>query len=171
SIAEIEIADLQRAIRALRTEKQDIVDRLDCYQYPVLTLPTELVSEIFIHFLPDYPSSPPLRGTRSPNILAAICQKWRYIALSSPLLWRAISLDYAPNAQGQLRMLETWLSRSGQCPLSLQTKKGDCISSEVLTLIFQYKPRWQHVKLMACASDLFSTPIEGPLTPAPGGRP
>ncbi|KAJ7741674.1 hypothetical protein B0H16DRAFT_1029536, partial [Mycena metata] len=91
---------------------------------PVLTLPTELVSEIFIHFLPDYPSSPPLRGTRSPNILAAICQKWRYIALSTPLMWRAILLEDAVDTQGHLRMLETWLSRSGLCPSLYKQRKA-----------------------------------------------
>ncbi|KAJ7164521.1 hypothetical protein C8R46DRAFT_1278943, partial [Mycena filopes] len=94
-IAEIDtkIDRLQRRIRALHAEKQAVKARLDAYRYPVLTLPDELVSEIFIHFLPDYPSAPPLSGIHSPTILTQICHLWREIALSNPLLWRAISLN------------------------------------------------------------------------------
>ncbi|KAJ7917678.1 hypothetical protein B0H13DRAFT_2657737, partial [Mycena leptocephala] len=50
-----QILDLERSISALRIEKTQAQERLDSYKYPVLTLPNEIVSEIFIHFLPPYP--------------------------------------------------------------------------------------------------------------------
>ncbi|KAJ6479467.1 hypothetical protein C8R47DRAFT_1019155, partial [Mycena vitilis] len=57
---------------------------------PVLTLPTETISEIFIQFFPSYPSRPPLTGNLSPRLLTQICRSWRQIALTTPSIWRAI---------------------------------------------------------------------------------
>ncbi|KAK7027863.1 hypothetical protein R3P38DRAFT_3191056 [Favolaschia claudopus] len=37
---------------ALQIERIFVKERLDAYKYPVATLPNEIVSEIFIHFLP-----------------------------------------------------------------------------------------------------------------------
>ncbi|KAJ7834594.1 hypothetical protein B0H13DRAFT_1467448, partial [Mycena leptocephala] len=82
-----EILDLERSLFALRNEKALLQHRLDSYKYPVLTLPNEIVSEIFIHFLPIYPFCPPLTGILSPNLLTQICRRWREIALATPGLW------------------------------------------------------------------------------------
>ncbi|KAJ7178146.1 hypothetical protein C8R46DRAFT_1075963 [Mycena filopes] len=89
--------------------------------YPVLTLPGEIVSEIFVHFLPVYPETPPIIGRLSPTVLAQICQKWRAIAFGTPNLWRGISLSIANGKRidQKLRLLELWLRRSGSCPLSI----------------------------------------------------
>ncbi|KAJ7711667.1 hypothetical protein B0H16DRAFT_1900517, partial [Mycena metata] len=40
--------DLECSIRALRAEQETVQERLDAYTYPVLTLPPELVSDIFL---------------------------------------------------------------------------------------------------------------------------
>ncbi|KAJ7734773.1 hypothetical protein DFH07DRAFT_119987 [Mycena maculata] len=60
--------------------------RLHC---PVLDLPTGIVCEILVHFLPVYPDRPPALGPYSPTVLCKICHTWREIALSTPVLWRA----------------------------------------------------------------------------------
>ncbi|KAJ7086305.1 hypothetical protein C8R43DRAFT_311955 [Mycena crocata] len=65
----------------------------DSLVYPVLTLPNEITSQIFIYFLAAYPRCPPFQGLLSPIILTHICHQWREIALSTPALWRAITLD------------------------------------------------------------------------------
>ncbi|KAJ7704171.1 hypothetical protein B0H16DRAFT_719664 [Mycena metata] len=91
---------------------------------PVLRLPPEITSEIFLHFLPTYPQFPPLSGILSPVILCQICGHWREIALSTPRLWRAIKLLLRPS-QGELALLDcltTWLARSGQSPLVLEIR-------------------------------------------------
>ncbi|KAJ6532274.1 hypothetical protein DFH09DRAFT_1370338 [Mycena vulgaris] len=91
--------------------------------YPVLTLPNEIVSEIFIHFLPLYPKPPPLIGLLSPALLCEICHKWRNIGLTTPALWRAVGLSL-DNITGrlaqQLSLLETYLKRSSASPFSFQ---------------------------------------------------
>ncbi|KAJ7756370.1 hypothetical protein B0H14DRAFT_3166351 [Mycena olivaceomarginata] len=53
-----QIRDLERSLSVLRSEKSAVQERLDSYKYPVLTLPNEIVCEIFVHFLPPLPHLP-----------------------------------------------------------------------------------------------------------------
>ncbi|KAJ7641189.1 hypothetical protein FB45DRAFT_785195, partial [Roridomyces roridus] len=116
-----EIHELQQRIHALQTEQKSCQQRLDAYKYPVLTLPNEITSEIFVHFLPAYPKYPQLTGLDSPSSLTHICRKWRDIAKATPKLWRAISTTiYTANQAEQTRVVQTWLAKSGSCPLSIQ---------------------------------------------------
>ncbi|KAJ6588192.1 hypothetical protein B0H19DRAFT_1098293, partial [Mycena capillaripes] len=87
----------------LDAERNLLQKRLDAYTYPVLTLPNEVVSEIFGHFLPVYPTSPPAIDLLSPNLLGQICRKWREIALTTPVLWRAISVPFREPGTLQLQ--------------------------------------------------------------------
>ncbi|KAJ6602793.1 hypothetical protein DFH09DRAFT_451509 [Mycena vulgaris] len=159
--AEAQILDLRRSIRHLR-------DRLDSYKYPVLTLPNEIISEIFTHFLPVYPICPPLCGPLSPNRLTEICRKWRDIALATPRLWRAVCIhDIEDDVFArQIAMVKAWLSRSGSCPLSVRMDK-DAIdpvqpAQELLNVIVPYRARWEHAKLVI--DSLSYLPIlEGPM--------
>ncbi|KAK6992149.1 hypothetical protein R3P38DRAFT_3090086 [Favolaschia claudopus] len=57
-----------------------------------LSLPAEIVAEIFTEFLPTYPECPPLHGLHSPSLLGQICGLWRAIAFSTPSLWRAVEI-------------------------------------------------------------------------------
>ncbi|KAJ7161168.1 hypothetical protein C8R46DRAFT_1106672 [Mycena filopes] len=120
-----QISDLEGALSALHAEKVLVQDRLDSYKYPVLTLPNEITSEIFIHFLPVYPACPTITGTYSPTNLTHICSQWRKIALTTPLLWRAIALTSTEAAfPRQLDLVNIWLSRSGCCPIWLELGEG-----------------------------------------------
>ncbi|KAF8145981.1 hypothetical protein K438DRAFT_1448547, partial [Mycena galopus ATCC 62051] len=71
--------ELEETRRRLESELAQIV-------YPVLSLPPEIVSRIFVECLPGHgrvrpsPDAPPLS-------LAQICRHWREIALSSCELW------------------------------------------------------------------------------------
>ncbi|KAJ7483427.1 hypothetical protein FB451DRAFT_1439469 [Mycena latifolia] len=85
------IAELERSLHSLKQERDILQRRLEAYTYPVLALPNEIVSEIFVHFLPVYPERPPIIGRLSPVTLGEICRKWREIAFSTPTLWRGIS--------------------------------------------------------------------------------
>ncbi|KAJ7436699.1 hypothetical protein FB451DRAFT_1307044 [Mycena latifolia] len=127
-------------------------ERLDSYAYPVLTLPNETVSEIFVRFLPVYPLCPPQTGLLSPTVLTHICRKWREIALATPALWRAISIvddiDSDRTDGRQLHILESWLNRSGCLPLAVD--KGDwsaSISAECLEKLVLHSARWEYITL------------------------
>ncbi|KAJ7066224.1 hypothetical protein C8F01DRAFT_1052293, partial [Mycena amicta] len=125
-IAELDgqIAQLQAALNVLISERELLHGRVMEYVYPVLTLPTEIVTEIFKQHIPAYPACPPLFGSHSPTKLAGICRLWRDVALSTAALWRSIHLDFLSvydetDAQGVLDTAKTWLNRSRSMALSI----------------------------------------------------
>ncbi|KAJ7903837.1 hypothetical protein B0H13DRAFT_751030 [Mycena leptocephala] len=127
--------DLEPSLAALRTEKTEVQERLDSYIYPVLSLPNETVSDIFIHFVPPYPQCPPLTGILSPTTLTQICRQWREVALATPELWRAIGLSSRRiPSQIQHDIADTWLSRSGFCPLAIVSPAPDFLPSSFPTV-------------------------------------
>ncbi|KAJ7885871.1 hypothetical protein B0H14DRAFT_2241169, partial [Mycena olivaceomarginata] len=88
-IADIDaqILELERTLSSLKDEKDSLRSRQAIYIYPVLTLPNEIVSEIFVQVLPDFPRCPPPIGPLSLYLLCQICRKWRDIVFSTPALW------------------------------------------------------------------------------------
>jgi hypothetical protein len=147
---EAQILDLERSISALRIEKVLVQERLDSYKYPVLTLPNEIVSEIFVHFLPVYPLCPPLTGILSPTSLTQICRKWRDVALATPTLWRALQLtDERVPVETRCHISENWLSRSRCCSLSIHTNEYEewIHVPEILSTLVPHCARWEHLKL------------------------
>ncbi|KAJ6457772.1 hypothetical protein C8R47DRAFT_1163928 [Mycena vitilis] len=119
---DLRIPELEAALKALQREKHIVQNRLDAYTYPVLSLPNEITSEIFVHFLPAYPIAPPPIGPFSPYQLCHICRQWRGIALTTPALWRALSLSLreAKRFNHAHHLLESLLARSGSCLLSIE---------------------------------------------------
>ncbi|KAJ7113029.1 hypothetical protein C8R44DRAFT_856073 [Mycena epipterygia] len=164
-----EIRRLELSIRVFRKEKKILQTRLNSYMYPVLTLPNEIVSDIFTQILPVYPLCPPLVGPLSPHELTQICRKWREIALTTPALWRAVSIGSSDldnvSPQRQLHILQSWLGRSA-CPVSIQINAGsesmrDFIS-QIFTIIVPHRARWEYLKLETTSlPDLRA--IEGPM--------
>ncbi|KAJ7239207.1 hypothetical protein B0H12DRAFT_82682 [Mycena haematopus] len=152
------IMDIERSSSALRTEQALLQERLDAYKYPVLTLPNELTSEIFIHFLPIYPAPPPFTGLASPTCLTHICRQWRDVALATPVLWRAIQFEYYYIRDPRNHhIFDAWIRRSGSCLLSIDI---DCYASEVLDEIITNSSltmttaRWEHLQLAVPLSSL-----------------
>ncbi|KAF7334226.1 Transcription factor [Mycena sanguinolenta] len=159
------IQSLQDSIQALETEKMHAQERVEAYAYPVLTLPNEITSEIFTEFIPDYPSPPPLVGRLSPTTLTHICHKWRAIAVSTPALWRAISLPLDLHESGRLRILQSWLSRSGGLPLSFQKKSisWDLAHDHELETLVLHRARWEYVTLSVDETEVHTCQAPLPL--------
>ncbi|KAF7334427.1 F-box domain-containing protein [Mycena venus] len=170
------IQDLERALAVLRLEKAVVAERLDSYKYPILSLPTEIISEIFVHFLPTYPLCPPLTGIFSPTLLTHICHDWREMALETPALWRAISLSWihvrrprrelSKAAAHSLRLarIEDMLTRSRSCPLSIQMNEWEdedtheSQNAELLAAVLPHCARWEYVTLHLSENPLPSNP-------------
>ncbi|KAK7017403.1 F-box domain-containing protein [Favolaschia claudopus] len=149
---ETQIADLERRLAILRDEKALVQETLDAYKYPVLEVPNEIVSEIFIQFVPPYPSRPPNRGTLSPTLLTQICTRWRQIALSTPQLWRAVHIavwDDAVGSHPQIQLAGTWFSRAGIYPLSLEISgtRDSSITREEISDLAVEQARWEYLKI------------------------
>ncbi|KAJ7616768.1 hypothetical protein DFH06DRAFT_1483656 [Mycena polygramma] len=158
-----QILDLEMALTTLRTEKTQVQERLDSYRYPVLTLPNELLSEIFVQFLPAYPECPSFTGAFSPTLLTQICRQWREIALATPSLWRAIQLTLSDNeldmSTRQFEMSDVWLARSGCSALSFRIhEKG--MQVETFRTLAPHYARVEYLDLRLCRS---RSGIEGPM--------
>ncbi|KAJ6457514.1 hypothetical protein C8R47DRAFT_1164202 [Mycena vitilis] len=151
------ILHLESSLLDLRREQSQAQERLDAYKYPVLTLPNELVSEIFIHTLRPYPEFPDLTGPFSlfPTRLTHICQSWRAIALATPELWSAISSFDHDDEELELHLFELWLQRSRSHPLSISLGSEESWPSEELVdAIIPHRARWQFLNLNLGSEDL-----------------
>ncbi|KAJ7178171.1 hypothetical protein C8R46DRAFT_988301, partial [Mycena filopes] len=160
------ILDLERSLQTLSGEKrllekeQNLLqDRISAYTFPVLTLPPEVVSEIFVHFLPVYPRRAPDKGLHSPVVLTHICHRWREIALSTPRLWRTFKIilranDSEDNDDANQVRAEEWLQRSGSCPLTVELHSLRLEPPLILQTIMAHSNRWQHLKIFTTMSNL-----------------
>ncbi|KAF8205403.1 hypothetical protein K438DRAFT_1819056 [Mycena galopus ATCC 62051] len=100
--------------------------------WPVLTLPQEITSEIFMHCLPQcsgWTCSTP-NPFYAPMLLLHVCRAWRSIAASTRGLWANLYLDcdHLPDVffdeKSLKRFLADCLERAGARPLSLFLKGG-----------------------------------------------
>ncbi|KAF7326682.1 F-box domain-containing protein [Mycena venus] len=149
---EVQILESERSISSLKEERNLLQDRLATYAYPVLTLPNEIVSEIFVHFLPVYPGRPPPIGHLSSYLPCQICRKWREIAFATPKLWRAISLSLnkVERFPQKLRYLKASLGLSGSCLLSIKLESHIMDSSYLCQLgqtIADHCSRWEYLEM------------------------
>ncbi|KAJ7068755.1 hypothetical protein C8F01DRAFT_1119198 [Mycena amicta] len=80
------MAQTQSEIDNLQAEKLPLQSQLDAIVYPALTLPPEIISEIFTQC--EYPHRGYTQPTAPPFLLVQICRAWRSIALRTPALWR-----------------------------------------------------------------------------------
>ncbi|KAJ7145482.1 hypothetical protein C8R46DRAFT_549538 [Mycena filopes] len=152
------IEDLESTLAHLRTAKAPVQARLDAFRYPVLTLPVEIVSEIFTQFLPPYPLCPPLVGLSSPTLVTHICHSWREIALRTPALWRAVDLRRDEGnllIDKQVSIAHIWLERSRSCPLSIEIGSEDELDvSPFIAAVVPHRARWEHLSVDLALSDL-----------------
>ncbi|KAK7018499.1 F-box domain-containing protein [Favolaschia claudopus] len=143
-----QILELERALAVLRSQRSALKERLAAYKYPVLTLPNEVIAEIFVHFIPEYPACPPLAGSQSPILLTHICRLWREIAHSTPKLWRAVSLS--SRNPFSLNPNNIWLGRAGCFPLAIRMHEADVDTvheSALSAAILPYRLRCEYLEL------------------------
>ncbi|KAJ7186646.1 hypothetical protein C8R46DRAFT_1057639 [Mycena filopes] len=146
---EAQISHPEQALAELLPMRESVQARLDAVKYPVLTLPPEIITEIFTQFLPVYPLCSPLLGRSSPTVLTHICHLWREIAQGTPALWRAIDLveeEFPADAEADI--LDAWFDRSRSYPLSIR------IGEHSIESIVPHRARWEHLYIEAGVTEL-----------------
>ncbi|KAJ7175238.1 hypothetical protein C8R43DRAFT_872969, partial [Mycena crocata] len=106
---------------ALETEQRVLESSLDILVYPVLTLPVEITSQIFLECLPQNGRVRPSPHA-APLLLAQICHHWRNIALSTCQLWSTVDIslsEFYPSQKHPWNSLERWFRRAKGVPLWL----------------------------------------------------
>ncbi|KAJ7123159.1 hypothetical protein C8R44DRAFT_785433 [Mycena epipterygia] len=156
------LAEVDAQISVLEAERKIIRRKMRKISYPVLELPPEIKSEIFLHCLPNLPSNPsPLKA---PLLFLGICRGWREIALQTPALWasfrvsdRSSTLAFGGGEGG--KRLSDWLRRTGSAPLDLKIRyhgrspsptpetSPDTRLPDMLVQLFDRAPQWRDVDL------------------------
>ncbi|KAJ7368754.1 hypothetical protein DFH08DRAFT_1071396 [Mycena albidolilacea] len=119
-------------LEQLQNTRSDVECKLHAtatYPVTVLTLPTEIAAEIFVHCLPffgPWSKIPRVCKKSAPIIIFAVCHAWQDIAFATPKFWSklAVRLDDIPHGvvsePGLVESyIDQWLDRAGNCPLSL----------------------------------------------------
>ncbi|KAF9005004.1 hypothetical protein BDQ17DRAFT_1353610 [Cyathus striatus] len=90
---------------------------------PILRFPSEILSEIFKHAIPDVVSEncDTPRELLSPFFLGAVCKEWREIAWATSKVWTNVSIliTKATRFSIQVELLDGWLKRSKGLPLAV----------------------------------------------------
>ncbi|KAJ7227657.1 hypothetical protein C8J57DRAFT_1481561 [Mycena rebaudengoi] len=116
-----EEALLQSKLQLLAEKRRSILRKLDAVVYPVNTLPSDIMVEIFMHYVDtsfmEFSGFSMNLRLDSPLRLASVCSAWRRVALSFPRLWAALRLSWRrlsvpyspltlePRSAGQLSQL------------------------------------------------------------------
>ncbi|KAJ7482649.1 hypothetical protein FB451DRAFT_121241 [Mycena latifolia] len=146
-------SNMRAAPAELVERRKSVKLQLDAVVYPVLTLPPEITSEIFIKSVEgDYPILP-----WDKLLLLQICHLWRVIALSTPLLWASLDLSlercaqrFIPGAPVSTDFIDGWISRACGIPVSLGLygsgvqKGGDLMR----TVLRQYSSHVRYLGLL-----------------------
>jgi hypothetical protein len=137
-----------------RVDAEVVVDHLEASISPIQCLPTEILSDIFMHSRSsDYPDQ------GAALLFAQICSRWRAIALSMPWLWSRLRVRYSVSTMERaVPILAIWLARSGQCLLSLDLHQFNSGvgtgTSAFMTTIMPHCNRLQHFSMYACLDTL-----------------
>jgi hypothetical protein len=138
-----QILALQDKIQVLQTHHTQLVQQRRCYSTllsSVRCLPIEIFSQIFVYATHDFP--------KHVLNLSAVCQLWRYAALSTPILWSTLELGHHVTKCNMDNHIDSWVERARSYPLSLVIRHHDGMLDPVnnaLTLLTSHK--WKSIAL------------------------
>ena len=158
----LQLSEVDSTITRLSERSRELREQINA-KTPFLSLPAEIISEISTMTcspvytasgLDDFVMSGQLT---TPFNLGKTCRTWRHTVWASPRCWNIIFLELRRNAetyQLQVALLEGWLSRSGDLPLSIHLSSeledepeqwARNSPTEVFDLLARYSHRWLHV--------------------------
>ncbi|KAJ7766714.1 hypothetical protein B0H16DRAFT_1882746 [Mycena metata] len=142
---------------------------VDQNQLSILALPPEILGEIFVHSLPEWPGPDP---RNAPESLCRVCRLFREVAVSTPRLWNSLrvesfylsaTLDLEAYINFCQAMAPIWLSRARSLPLSLsfhdEWNKASLSSLEttLLPTIIALSEQWRS---LAITGDFWGSLLE-----------
>jgi hypothetical protein len=138
---DLEIARIEAYLHDLQSKKPSLKRQLNHIVAPVLQLPPDIFSEIFLCCIDKDWENP--RFTTSPFALGSICGTWRDLVWSMPWLWNKVKVIRPWPSASRCTLLEGWLARAGDYPLSIQLR-GDHKSfiAHILNIFLRFSERW-----------------------------
>lgn len=114
-----EIANIDAQIAVLISQRRELVSKLETevrMQSPVIRIPSELLSSIFIMGVLGMGDEDPIMVAT----LMLVCRYWSEVALNTPLLWAKIGVSTHDSLEKARRRIE----RSKSCPLNISINFG-----------------------------------------------
>ncbi|KAF9467509.1 hypothetical protein BDZ94DRAFT_1210590 [Collybia nuda] len=160
---ESEIEKARALLDHLLEKHITIKRRINSHYSPILRLPAEILSEIFMDCYPVNNREQWISDT--PLLLGSICTVWRAAAWSISQLWSTISLTIHEGVYStdKFILFRDWLARACEQPLSLSVEysslsisdsdslehstENQQIVSDALNLITQRCKQWENVDL------------------------
>ena len=149
-----ELVQLDALLERLRLKRNDLKRKINRFHSPIVRqLPPDVTSTIFEFCLPEtkHPLSFYTEEDHSiPLSLEAICSYSREIAWSSPSLWSSLVVRVTSKHDSRITtgIVQEWLARSGQLPLSILVIPFDGRTASALAeIINQYSTRWSDLSL------------------------
>ncbi|KAJ7508749.1 hypothetical protein B0H11DRAFT_1962450 [Mycena galericulata] len=166
-LAEVEASIARDGLvpKHLKGEQKTIQLQLDRIIYPILTLPPEITSDIFVQCLPGHWETKNPHPDRVPLLLLRICADWRAIALSTPELWAVLhiarySLFHSDRQPAIEKGIDSWLKCAKGLPLFLDFDGWTSpvlppvSPSPYLRIIARHASQLRHLKLAIDHDDL-----------------
>ncbi|KAG2145450.1 uncharacterized protein EDB93DRAFT_1151104 [Suillus bovinus] len=114
-------------------------------------LPTEILSQIFIHCLPETKLLLSPSTLKAPMLLTGICRRWREVTLGTPDLWCRLYVEVDDRDWEQAAFCyDLWLKRSRGRPLSLAL--GRYHSTKLRSLLQPYITHITSLRVSTCFS-------------------
>ncbi|KAK7022445.1 hypothetical protein R3P38DRAFT_2960992 [Favolaschia claudopus] len=139
----------------LMNARSETQAKLNSFLDPMARLPLEIQSEIFLDCKETnvrglYPDS-----RRIPLLLLHVCHLWRDIALSTPRLWDAITIDLSRCLDNShySQLCADWMDRAPPLPLSITLQRMAEDNVDVDKLIHRYGPRVGELTVLSFRSN------------------
>ncbi|KAG2364343.1 hypothetical protein BDR07DRAFT_1459782 [Suillus spraguei] len=114
-------------------------------------LPTEILSRIFNHCLPETNLLLPPSTLKAPMLLTAICRRWREVAVGMPNLWCRLYVEVNDRDWERAAFCyDLWFKRSRGHPLSLAL--GRYHSTKLRNLLQPYITHITSLRVSVCSS-------------------
>lgn len=175
SVKETEKIRVHLEIQVTRARLEKLAEELDSIQNdievhkgllsPARRVFPEILGEIFWFCLPsDHHTDFDPYYLRPPILFTRVCSAWRQVALSTPRLWRTI-FSSVPQISVSIpgipvdNSVETWLSLSRSCPLSIKLHDGSDSGPPhqdwrlIADSFRRHSSRWEEIEL--CQPDTF----------------
>ncbi|KAJ7887406.1 hypothetical protein B0H13DRAFT_2042943 [Mycena leptocephala] len=140
------ISHHESIVQDLKQQRADVLSQLAFVVYPVLTLPTEITTEIFKWC---YEAGLRLLPSVAPLLLTRVCRDWRELALSTPALWDTIDEIEFDDPLEDEDFICKWFSRAGTRPLSFGIIYPEHLESQHLeSVIHRHASQLQWLDVM-----------------------
>ncbi|KAJ7462153.1 hypothetical protein FB451DRAFT_1562706 [Mycena latifolia] len=138
--------------------------------FPVVALPIEITTEIFLWCLPEHEDTFEVPqelvwhknqgesrlNPRAPLALASVCRRWRAIALSAPELWSMLDCSFPHKIMPEEAMqeMQRWLDRATSRSLTINLRAwygrwvDESLAQNLRHLIHAYSETIQHLELI-----------------------